>query len=55
VTQRASQNTHDARRLLPAYAQMGVRQLWLVDPGAETLEVFRLEGLHWGFARSSWR
>jgi Uma2 family endonuclease len=32
---------------LPAYAQMGVRHSWLVDPAAETLEVFRLEGLHW--------
>jgi Uma2 family endonuclease len=37
----------DRTKKLPAYAQMGVRHLWLVDPAAETLEVFRLEGLHW--------
>ncbi|MFY0570387.1 Uma2 family endonuclease [Archangium lansingense] len=29
------------------YAREGVRHLWLVDPLAQTLDVFRLEGRHW--------
>lgn len=29
---------------LPVYAREGVRHVWLVDPEARTLEVFRLEG-----------
>lgn len=29
------------------YAREGVRHLWLADPRAETLEVYRLEGAHW--------
>jgi Uma2 family endonuclease len=29
---------------LPIYARQGVRHVWLMDPEARTLEVFRLEG-----------
>jgi Uma2 family endonuclease len=32
---------------LPLYAREGVRHVWLVDPEARTLEVFRLEGEHY--------
>ena len=32
---------------LPVYAREGVRHIWLVDPEAHTLEVFRLEGGHY--------
>jgi Uma2 family endonuclease len=32
---------------LPVYAREGVRYVWLVDPEARTLEVFRLEGEHY--------
>jgi Uma2 family endonuclease len=32
---------------LPVYAREGVRHVWLVDPEARTLEVFRLEGEHY--------
>jgi Uma2 family endonuclease len=32
---------------LPIYAREGVRNAWLVDPIAKTLEVLRLEGPHW--------
>lgn len=34
----------DRAAKLPAYAREGVRHVWLVDPEARTLEVFRLEG-----------
>ena len=29
------------------HAREGVRHLWLVDPAAQTLEVYRLEGGRW--------
>jgi hypothetical protein len=32
---------------LPIYASHGVRHAWLIDPVAQTLEVFRLEGGRW--------
>jgi Uma2 family endonuclease len=32
---------------MPLYAREGVRHLWLIDPAARTLEVFRLEGTNW--------
>jgi Uma2 family endonuclease len=35
---------------LPRYARWGVRHVWLLDPGARTLEVFRLEGERWVLA-----
>jgi Uma2 family endonuclease len=34
----------DRTRKLPVYAREGVTHVWLVDPLAETLEVFRLDG-----------
>jgi Uma2 family endonuclease len=37
----------DRARKLPAYAREGVRHVWLVDPDARTLEVFRLDGPHY--------
>lgn len=32
---------------MPIYAREGVKHLWLVDPLAKTVEVFRLEGPRW--------
>jgi Uma2 family endonuclease len=32
---------------LPIYAREGVKHIWLVDPAARTLEVFRLDGGGW--------
>jgi len=32
---------------MPTYAQHGVSHLWLIDPLARTLDVFRLEGGRW--------
>src|SRR5262249_14626112 len=40
----------DRARKMPIYAREGVRHLWLVDPVARTLEVYRLEGERWGVA-----
>lgn len=37
----------DRTAKLPVYAREGVRHVWLVDPDARTLEVFRLEGSHY--------
>lgn len=37
----------DRKAKLPVYAREGVRHVWLVDPNARTLEVFRLEGTHY--------
>lgn len=37
----------DRKAKLPVYARAGVRHVWLVDPDARTLEVFRLEGTHY--------
>ncbi|HEY0097110.1 MAG TPA: Uma2 family endonuclease, partial [Archangium sp.] len=37
----------DRKAKPPVYARAGVRHLWLVDPDAHTLEVFRLEGAHY--------
>lgn len=37
----------DRTRKLPIYARAGVPHAWLVDPAAETLEVYRLESGHW--------
>jgi Uma2 family endonuclease len=41
-----SPSTHrlDRVRKMPIYAREGVRYVWLVDPDAETLEAYRLEG-----------
>ena len=35
---------------LPVYAREGVRHVWLLDPLARTLEVFRWEGAHYVLA-----
>lgn len=37
----------DRTRKLPLYARHGVPHLWLLDPGVETLETYRLEAGHW--------
>lgn len=37
----------DRTRKMPAYAREGVGHLWLVDPIARTLEVYRLEAGRW--------
>ncbi|NOY90071.1 MAG: Uma2 family endonuclease, partial [Deltaproteobacteria bacterium] len=34
----------DRVRKLPIYAEHGVAHVWLVDPAAQTLEVFALDG-----------
>lgn len=37
----------DKIRKMPIYARYEVAHLWLIDPGAMTLEVFRLESGRW--------
>ncbi len=37
----------DRTRKMPIYAREGVGHLWLVDPSARTLEVYRLEAGRW--------
>lgn len=37
----------DRARKMPVYAREGVGHLWLVDPVARTLEVYRLDGGRW--------
>jgi Uma2 family endonuclease len=37
----------DRGRKMGVYARQGVKHLWLVDPGAQMLEVYRLEGGRW--------
>jgi Uma2 family endonuclease len=37
----------DRIRKMPIYARERVGSLWLVDPLAKTLEVYRLEGVRW--------
>lgn len=37
----------DRTRKMPAYASCGVSFLWLIDPPAKTLEVYRLTGALW--------
>lgn len=37
----------DRAKKLPIYANEGVTHLWLVDPLARTLEIYRLEGERW--------
>jgi Uma2 family endonuclease len=37
----------DRTRKMRIYAREGVGHLWLVDPIARTLEVYRLAGAHW--------
>jgi Uma2 family endonuclease len=40
----ASTAAVDRAEKLPIYAREGVAHVWLVDPTARTLEIFRLEG-----------
>lgn len=40
----------DRTRKMPVYAREDVRHLWMVDPVARTLEVYRLEGASWAVA-----
>ncbi len=40
----------DRTRKMPVYAREGVQHLWLVDPPARTLEVFRLDAGRWTVA-----
>lgn len=35
---------HDRVRKMPVYARAGVAHVWIIDPLAKTLEVFRLDG-----------
>lgn len=42
-----SSSRFDRTRKLPVYARAGISQLWLLDPLAETLEVYRLQSEHW--------
>lgn len=42
----------DRVRKMPIYAREHVNYLWLVHPGLQTLEVYRLEGPHWVVASS---
>ena len=37
----------DRTKKVPKYAEVGVNYLWLIDPIATTLEVFRLEKKRW--------
>lgn len=37
---------------MPIYAREGVGHLWLIDPLAHTLEVYRLEGGRWVVAQT---
>ena len=38
---------HDRVHKMPLYARNGVRHIWLVEPVARLLEIYRLEGEHW--------
>jgi Uma2 family endonuclease len=37
----------DRTRKMPVYARAAVPHLWLIDPGARTLEAYRLDGSRW--------
>jgi Uma2 family endonuclease len=43
----------DRTRKLRHYARAGVRHVWLLDPGIQLLEVFRLDGESWLLALSA--
>ncbi|MBF0121592.1 MAG: Uma2 family endonuclease [Desulfobacterales bacterium] len=38
---------HDRKKKMPNYAKFGVQHVWLIEPIAKTLEVFRLESEKW--------
>jgi Uma2 family endonuclease len=39
--------TLDRHRKMPHYLRAGVRHIWIVDPIAKMLEIFRSEGERW--------
>jgi Uma2 family endonuclease len=39
-----STGRHDRVRKMPLYAHAGVHHVWILDPAAKTLEVYRLDG-----------
>ena len=39
-----STGLHDRVRKMPLYATAGVPHVWIIDPAAQTLEVYRLDG-----------
>lgn len=43
----SSTETDDRTVKVPLYGRHGVRHLWIVNPEARTLEVYRLEGKGW--------
>jgi Uma2 family endonuclease len=38
---------HDRARKMPIYLRAGVTHLWLIDPLAQTVEIFRSQGGRW--------
>jgi len=42
----------DRTKKVPKYAEMEVKHLWLIDPLATTLEVFRLENSRWALLQA---
>jgi Uma2 family endonuclease len=42
-----STNRFDRTKKLPLYARSGIPHLWLLDPLAETLDVYQLQGGYW--------
>lgn len=40
----ASTAAHDRATKLPLYAEAGVKEVWLIDPQAKTVEVLKLQG-----------
>jgi Uma2 family endonuclease len=42
-----STRSYDRVRKLRFYAREGIEHVWLIDPEARSLEVFRLTGEHW--------
>jgi Uma2 family endonuclease len=42
-----STSRFDRTKKLPVYAHANVHHLWLLDPLAQTLEIYRLESEHW--------
>jgi Uma2 family endonuclease len=38
---------HDRARKMPVYLRAGVTHLWLIDPVAQTVEIFRIQNGRW--------
>jgi Uma2 family endonuclease len=43
---------HDKVKKMPLYARYGVGHIWLIDPGAMTMDAFRLESGRWSLLAS---